>query len=56
MAFANHCVVAWMGDSRVYRLRGQQFAQMTRDHSEVEELIVGAAGAGLPRRSRSWPA
>jgi protein phosphatase len=43
MAFPNHCVVAWMGDSRVYRLRGQEFAQMTRDHSEVEELVARGA-------------
>jgi serine/threonine protein phosphatase PrpC len=40
IAFPKHCLVAWVGDSRVYRLRGQEFAQMTQDHSEVEELIA----------------
>lgn len=30
---------AHVGDSRIYRLRGEDFAQMTRDHSYVEELV-----------------
>ena len=29
----------WAGDSRVYLLRDDQLQQLTRDHSEVEELI-----------------
>lgn len=39
LAFGNHCLCVWAGDSRVYRLRAGQFEQMTRDHSEVEEMI-----------------
>jgi protein phosphatase len=39
LANGRHCVCAWAGDSRVYRLRGGKLAQITRDHSEVEELI-----------------
>lgn len=31
--------LAHVGDSRVYRLRGTQFAQVTRDHSLIQELI-----------------
>lgn len=32
-------VCLWAGDSRVYRLRDRQFEQLTRDHSEVQEMI-----------------
>jgi PPM family protein phosphatase len=31
--------IAHVGDSRVYRLRGTEFKQITRDHSLIQELI-----------------
>jgi protein phosphatase len=33
------CFIANVGDSRAYRLRAGRFAQLTRDHSVVSELI-----------------
>ncbi len=41
-------VIAHVGDSRIYRLRGGRLEQLTRDHSAYEELL--AAGADLPPR------
>lgn len=34
-----HYTCLWIGDSRGYLLRGGAFTQITRDHSEVQELI-----------------
>lgn len=32
-------VCLWVGDSRLYRLRNQQLQPLSRDHSQVEEMI-----------------
>lgn len=32
-------VCAWVGDSRLYRLRDNSIEQLTQDHSQVEEMI-----------------
>lgn len=29
----------WVGDSRLYRMRNQQLIQLSRDHSQLEEMI-----------------
>ncbi len=37
----NHeCVCLWAGDSRIYGLRHAELARLTRDHSEVEEMVA----------------
>ena len=40
MFIKNHVgVCLWVGDSRLYRIRNRQLQQMTRDHSQVEEMV-----------------
>jgi serine/threonine protein phosphatase PrpC len=39
VALDQYCALLWAGDSRAYRLRDGNCAQLTRDHSQVEELI-----------------
>jgi len=35
----HQCVCLWAGDSRVYGFRGGKLSRLTRDHSQVEELV-----------------
>lgn len=39
VGFRDQCTCLWAGDSRVYLLRDGRLRQVTRDHSQVEELI-----------------
>jgi protein phosphatase len=39
LAFGSHGVVVWAGDSRAYQYRSGELTQLTRDHSQVEELV-----------------
>jgi serine/threonine-protein phosphatase Stp1 len=36
---ADDVLLIWVGDSRIYRLRGGQLAQLTRDHTMVQDLV-----------------
>ncbi len=49
----NRFEVAWVGDSRVYLWRDRQLAQLSQDHSYVQELI--AQGAITHEQARSHP-
>src|SRR6185312_6918117 len=41
LAFGTHCVSVWAGDSRVYRLRDGVLTRVTRDHTEIQDLLDG---------------
>lgn len=43
----------WSGDSRIYRVREGEISQLTRDHSEAEELV--AQGMLTREEAARWP-
>ena len=45
--------IAHVGDSRLYQLRGEQFFQVTRDHSQVQRLVDD--GIITPEEARTHP-
>jgi len=50
--YDNHLAVAHVGDSRMYRLRGEVFESITRDHSLLQEQIdSGIISTADARRS-----
>ncbi len=44
---------AWMGDSRIYRIRDGRIEQLSRDHTEARELVE--QGILTPEEARTWP-
>jgi len=53
LAHDKHFACIWSGDSRIYLLRAGQFAQVTVDHTEVNELLQ--TGAITPEQAETWP-
>ncbi|HKL69588.1 PP2C family protein-serine/threonine phosphatase [Salibaculum sp.] len=43
----------WCGDSRLYRLRDGALTQLSRDHTEVQELLD--SGAITAEQAETWP-
>jgi serine/threonine protein phosphatase PrpC len=43
MIYGTVGVCLWMGDSRLYRFRRQALTQLSRDHSQVSELLQAGA-------------
>jgi len=50
----DQALIAWVGDSRVYRLRDGRLEQMTEDHSRVQDLV--RQGLLAPEDAENHPA
>jgi protein phosphatase len=53
LVFDAHYACAWCGDSRGYLMRNGELNQITRDHSEVQDLID--SGMLSREEAKSWP-
>lgn len=53
LVYDRHYAAVWSGDSRIYRLRGGTLAQLSRDHTEAQELVDSRIIA--PEEARHWP-
>jgi protein phosphatase len=53
LAWEGYYACVWSGDSRIYLVRQGKIQQLTRDHTEVAELI--AEGVLTPEEAQTWP-
>jgi protein phosphatase len=53
LAFDGYFACVWSGDSRVYMVRDGKITQLSRDHTEVQELLL--SGAITPEEAKTWP-
>lgn len=53
LVFDKHFACVWCGDSRIYLIRDGAIAQLTHDHSQVQEMID--KGALTDEEAHAWP-
>jgi protein phosphatase len=53
LTYEERYACVWSGDSRIYCIHNGEILQLTRDHSEAEELI--AEGKLSREEARTWP-
>ncbi len=53
MIYEDAFACVWSGDSRIYRVRHGAIEQVTRDHTEAQDLIDH--GTLTPEEARTWP-
>lgn len=53
LVYGAHYACLWSGDSRIYLRREDHFAQVSRDHTEVQELVD--RGSISASEARHWP-
>jgi len=53
LMFGGHFACLWCGDSRAYLLRAGALRQLTRDHSETQDLVD--RGVLDPAEAKLWP-
>jgi protein phosphatase len=52
LAFDGYFASLWCGDSRLYMVRQGQITQVSRDHTEVQDLL--SSGAITPQEAENW--
>ncbi len=53
LAYEGQYTCLWMGDARIYQIRRGKLRQLSRDHSEVQELVE--SGVLTKEEARNWP-
>lgn len=53
LAFERQYACIWAGDSRIYMLHNGKLSQLSRDHTEMQELLD--RGLLTPDEAASWP-
>jgi serine/threonine protein phosphatase PrpC len=53
LVYGRHFACVWSGDSRIYLARHRQMLQLTRDHTEVQDLLD--RGVLTPAEASVWP-
>ena len=53
LAFERSYACMWAGDSRIYMLHGGKLAQLSRDHTESQDLLD--RGLLTPEEAAAWP-
>lgn len=53
LAHGRHFACVWCGDSRIYLIRGGQITQVSRDHTEAQDMIE--RGLLTAEEARTWP-
>ena len=53
LAFEGHYACLWSGDSRIYMVRAGKIVQLSRDHTEVQELVT--EGVITAEEAKTWP-
>lgn len=53
LVYHNKFSCIWSGDSRIYRMRSGQIKRLTRDHTEVQELLD--SGTISTKEAKTWP-
>jgi protein phosphatase len=52
LTFDTHYACVWSGDSRIYLVRAGAITQLSRDHTEVEQLL--SEGTITPKEAKTW--
>lgn len=53
LVFEKRFACVWAGDSRVYHVRDGKIEQLSKDHTEAQELVDN--GALTPEEAKVWP-